>query len=256
MYTLSSQYPASLSFIYPFSNVSVLCTAQLNLKHQIQKGKQNLYSNFWFVPNPDTFATLHSWTISHETSMLRIKELLAVSRKQCRCLLGIAFSLSFANRRDVAIVFHAHCLNPYRFFTDMNRNGLWEKGIAFPLERLFSLMANGIWSDAKSEQMWTGSGKSAPYQLWESDPTSGAKLQLQDPRFPCPWCSCTEEIPLADFCETHTTKTSICRCRSCGHQFDADTLSAKYLCDDLREFIDGQNGWLTHRFNHSNILGS
>lgn len=165
-------------------------------------------------------------------------------------------SLSFANRRDVAIVFHGHCLNPYRFFTDMNRKGLWEKGIEFPLERLFSLMANGVWSDAKSEQMWTGSGKSAPYQLWESDPASGAKLQLQDPRFPCPWCSCTEEIPLADFCETHTAKTSICRCRSCSRQFDAVTLSAKYLCDDLREFINRQSGWLTHRFNYCNILGS
>src|SRR5208282_1828500 len=97
MYTFSSQYPANLSFIYPFSNVSALCTTQLNPKHQMQKGKQNLCRNFWFVPNLATFVILRSWTISHETSMQRIKELPAVSRKQCHCLLGITFSLSFTN---------------------------------------------------------------------------------------------------------------------------------------------------------------
>ena len=62
------------------------------------------------------------------------------------------------------------------------RGGLWDRGIAFPLERLYALIANGVWSDAKSEQMWNGAGKSAPYQFWSADPTSGATLQLQDPR--------------------------------------------------------------------------
>ena len=205
------------------------------------------------MPNHATFVTYRSWTISLETSMLRIKELPAVSRTRCLCLLGILL-LSLVNYRDVAIVFHAHFLNPYRFFADMNRRGVWDKGIAFPIERLFLLMANGVWSDPKSEEMWTGAGKRPPYQLWESDPSSGAKLQLQDPRFPCPWCSSIEEISLAEFCQTHTTKVSQSKCQSCGHQFDADTLSAKYLRDDFLEFLEKQNGWLARCWNYPNNL--
>jgi hypothetical protein len=123
------------------------------------------------------------------------------------------------------------------------RKGMWNKGICFPLERLHALITNGVWSDAKSEQMWMGTGKSAPYQLWNADPALGADLQLQDPRIICPWCSHTEEIPLAEFCLTHTTKTAMSQCRSCGHQFNADTLSAKYFVDDLLKFLKTPIGW-------------
>ena len=149
--------------------------------------------------------------------------------------------------RDVAIIFHAHCLNPYRFFADMNRRhvNLWNRGLAFPLERLFSLIARGVWSDPASERLWLATGKSAPYQLWSSDPAQGGQLGLQDPRFTCPWCSRTEEIPVAEFTRTHTTKSSPTKCRSCGHQFNADTLSAKYLQIDLLDFLKRGNGWFT-----------
>jgi hypothetical protein len=145
----------------------------------------------------------------------------------------------------VAIVFHAHFLSPFRFYTDVNRRGtlLWENGIAFPLERLAILIENGIWSDEASEKLWIGNGKSEPYQLWLSDPFNGGQLRLQDVPFTCPWCTQTQSLPLKEFTLMHTTKTTACRCGSCGKEFNADTLSAKLLAIDFLKFLQTQNGW-------------
>jgi hypothetical protein len=168
------------------------------------------------------------------------------SVKQCRYLHGQNLILQVSNCRDVAIVFHSHCLSPFRFFTDINRRGegLWNKDIAFPLERLYTLIANGVWSDPVSEFKWMGVGKAAPYQLWESDPASGSVLRLQDVEMRCPWCSVDGQVPLTEFCLTHTTKKATSRCSSCGQRFNADTLSAKFLKNDLDEFIERKrNGW-------------
>jgi DNA-directed RNA polymerase subunit RPC12/RpoP len=147
--------------------------------------------------------------------------------------------------RDVAIIFHAHCLSPFRFYTDMNLHArnLWSKGIAFPLERLYNLIEHGVWSDASSEVAWIGAGKASTYQVWDSDPATGGKLVLQDVDFKCASCSHTSTIPLAQFTETHTTKTAALRCTSCGHQYNADSLSATYLREDLLEFLKSHNPW-------------
>jgi len=127
----------------------------------------------------------------------------------------------------------------------MNRLGLWATGVAFPLERLYSLIANDIWSDAASEQAWMGDSKSAPYQLWYTDPAAGGELQLQDIALTCPWCDHVDHFPLTDFTATHTTKSASCQCGNCRQNFNADTLSARSFRDDLLEFIQAQNGWLT-----------
>lgn len=155
------------------------------------------------------------------------------------------FPCSRSNCRDVAIIFHAHCLNPFRFYTDMNRrtSNLWQKGIAFPFERLYALIEQGIWSDVESEQMWSGVGATAPYQLWEFNPATGAELRLQDVQMMCPWCNNTQTIPLGQFTQTHTTKKPMSKCSSCGHQFNADTLSAKFFQDDMSDFKKSHNSW-------------
>ena len=79
-------------------------------------------------------------------------------------------------------------------------SGAWENGIAFPLERLYHLIENGIWSDVESQHLW---GNAGAYQLWESDPTIGtSELRLQDVEMSCPWCSHSQIIPLPQFtCE-------------------------------------------------------
>ena len=126
----------------------------------------------------------------------------------------------------------------------MNRRGrgTWNKGIAFPLERMYALICGGIWSDAESEHIWSGTGGVA-YQLWESDPSTGAEIQLQDVEICCAWCTHILTIPLARFTEMHTAKTSMCECSACGRKFNADNLSAKFFKDDMSEFIKLHRSW-------------
>ena len=99
-------------------------------------------------------------------------------------------SINITNSRDVAIIFHAHCLSPYRFFPDMNRNWerLWSNGIAFPLARLYALMANRVWSDAASEQMWTGTENTQPLPAMELG-SIRISLQITTP-------GCSNDLPL------------------------------------------------------------
>jgi len=114
-------------------------------------------------------------------------------------------------------------------------SGAWENGIAFPLERLYHLIENGIWSDVESQHLW---GNAGAYQLWESDPTIGtSELRLQDVEMSCPWCSHSQIIPLAQFTAIHIGKSASWKCTSCGIQFNADTLSAKFFKDDLTDFL-------------------
>jgi hypothetical protein len=168
---------------------------------------------------------------------------LGSSPRRCLCLHG-QIPGSLANLRDVAIIFHAHCLSPFRFYCDMNRrgSGLWEKRIAFPLERLHALINSGDWSEPESELLWN-EVHGVPYQLWGGDPLSGAELQLQDIEFPCPWCNHSSTIALDEFTLTHTAKRELSKCSSCARQFNPDNITAKYFKDDCLENIKTQNGW-------------
>ena len=148
-------------------------------------------------------------------------------------------------RRDVAIIFHAHCLSPFRFYADMNRNNrtIWSKQIAFPLERLFALIQNGIWSDVESEQIWSR-GETLPYQLWETDPVvTQATLRLQPVEMACAFCSQMEHFLIEEFTEMHVTKVNEIECPSCRKKFNADRLSAKYFKDDLASFMKLHRPW-------------
>jgi hypothetical protein len=150
-----------------------------------------------------------------------------------------------ADNRDVAIIFHAHCLSPFRFYADMKRSNrqTWTRRIAFPLERLLALIQNGIWSDVESEQLWTR-GETLPYQVWETDPiTTQALLRLQPVEMACAWCSSIESFLVEEFMKMHTTKVGTLRCSSCQRKFDADRLSAKYFQDDLSGFLKLHRSW-------------
>jgi hypothetical protein len=150
--------------------------------------------------------------------------------------------------RDVAIVFHAHCLSPYRFYTDMHHrvrrqgSNLWSRQVAFPLEQLNFLIQNGIWSHQESQAQWEATF-AMPYQLWADDPATGAELKLQNVQFTCAWCIQPGIIDLGQFTQTHTTKTAISVCPSCRMQFNADNLSAQHLKRDFAEFLDAHDPW-------------
>jgi len=161
-----------------------------------------------------------------------------------------AASLSPLIKRDVAIIFHAHCLSPFRFFADMLCRGspptvLWHADMIFPLERLRHLIVNRIWSDKESEKIWNEAFPTTPYQLWDMDPTvtPGATLKLQEMEMICPWCKNVAGIDLARFTNMHCRKNVVCICSSCERNFDIDSLSAQLLRQDLLQFLRVQTGW-------------
>jgi Glycine-rich domain-containing protein-like len=81
--------------------------------------------------------------------------------------------------RDVAIVFHAHCLAPVKFFEDvLRRDKLTGIEFLFPMKRLNDLIISGTWSDHDSEQTWNNIF-SNPYQLWDRQPKQGGSLNIQ-----------------------------------------------------------------------------
>ena len=122
---------------------------------------------------------------------------------------------------------------------------LWNEKITFPLEGLHYLIANGIWSHAESERVWNNAFPRTPYQLWDTDPTSNpnAVLKLQDMEMVCPWCHKVGKHDLAKFTLMHVRKIPVCRCPSCGHTFDADTISAEALKHDLKLYLSDKKRW-------------
>lgn len=152
-------------------------------------------------------------------------------------------------------MFHAHCLSPYRFYTDTqhysysrdpwNKNHhLWNLELSFPLERLHTLIASGAWSDEQSKLTWE-SLTGTPYQLWAADPATGATLQLQGVEITCPrvWCGKVGIVDLDQFTLTHTTKSATTACPKCHCKFNADGVSAEFLRRDLLRFRQSRNGW-------------
>jgi hypothetical protein len=151
--------------------------------------------------------------------------------------------------RDVAIIFHAHCLSPFRYLSDMLCRGLlpllWTSDMVFPLGRLHHMIVNGIWSDPESERHWERAYPNSPYQLWTSDPTKSpdAVLRLLNLEMVCPWCEQIETYDLVKFTLMRTRKAPVCQCPSCDMTFNAENISAQNLKKDLNRFLSSKQGW-------------
>ena len=150
--------------------------------------------------------------------------------------------------RDVAIIFHAHFLSPFRFYADASCRGrrsiLIDSQVAFPLERLHHLITHNIWSDAESRRQWLQAFPQTPYQLWETDPfTTDSPMLLQDIDMVCPWCEKAVLLDLTKFTVVHTRKKVPMSCPNCAVKFHADRLSCTHLRQDLRKCIFSQESW-------------
>lgn len=151
--------------------------------------------------------------------------------------------------RDVAIIFHSHCLSPFRFYADMicreKDPALWNHGIAFPLERLHHLITTQTWSDPESERLWNQTFPGTPYQVWNTDPTSTTPAPpiLQYVEFHCPLCDRKGTVGITEFAKMHLTKKARIRCPLCDRTFSADDLSAQFLRQDLFGFTSDDGEW-------------
>lgn len=210
--------------------------------------KLKRYRYFWSAQRRDMSAISLSLKLLPRPSVNPSQREHMSSAKQCLYHHGTT-KFTAANIRDVAIMFHSHNLSPFRFYADMmcrdRVEALWAKGIAFPLERLHHLITNGVWSDPDSEKLWNKTFPNTPYQLWNADPTSttSAVLSLQNIEMACPWCGKVGTLDSASFRAMHVTKTAKCHLSSCRDEFTADSLSAKYLKDDLIHYVKSGNAW-------------
>lgn len=149
--------------------------------------------------------------------------------------------------RDVAIVFHSHCLSPYRYYQDMfyksQSSLLWSYKISFPLERLHDLIAANVWSDPFSQRVWTEYYPNLPYQVWSVDPRNGGYIELPDIHWECPWCEDTAMVDLVEFTKMYLNEPNSCACTCCGTRIDLGSVSSKHLANDLKQFILGRDIW-------------
>jgi hypothetical protein len=163
--------------------------------------------------------------------------------------------------RDVAVVFHSHCLSPFRFYADIKHRAtrqhatdLWDM-ITFPLARLHRLLASDEWSDEASERMWFDMFR-IPYQVWRSNPlTTRCPLELPNIRFPCPLCQIPCEFDPALFTQYRITKLGALTFPCCGNSFTVDSLAAIQLREDMQKLSDNASPWYVLHVFQIPILG-
>jgi Glycine-rich domain-containing protein-like len=122
--------------------------------------------------------------------------------------------------RDVAIIFHAHCLAGQHYANDiLSVGGFRSVGLpSFPLERLHDLVLKGIWSDPESERIWTET-VCCPYQLWKQPPSEIGKCILQNVVARCSFCDVLVELECRLLSGKPQTETAGYECTSCRKSF-------------------------------------
>ncbi|KAM4058186.1 glycine-rich domain-containing protein-like domain-containing protein [Hirsutella rhossiliensis] len=147
---------------------------------------------------------------------------------------------------DVAMVFHAHCLNPFSFTADLTMlfERLLDAGIEFPLGRLHNLVKVGTNSDTESQCQWDNyhleHGHNAalvPYQLSPDLPhalgdtigwkTAGIYVK-------CPGCNSEMAFDLTSFSTMRLSGKPL-TCTSCNISFDATRFPTNLVSASLRQ---------------------
>jgi hypothetical protein len=116
---------------------------------------------------------------------------------------------------------------------------LWEQGISFPLDGLYTLIEKGVWSDEPSAKAWEQAYPEDHYQLWNQGIEGFSSEVLSVSSFPCPWCGTKNIIPLeswhAMFKPTHDQELN-CQCGQV--LYGNGGLSIRYLCNDLTRIVE------------------
>ncbi|RUP49677.1 hypothetical protein BC936DRAFT_141841 [Jimgerdemannia flammicorona] len=131
---------------------------------------------------------------------------------------------------DVACIWHAHLLSPYRYYEDLLRLYPTSEHMldyVFPLEKLHKVIASGYQIDLPSEITWLEYTGNEPYVLALNDITTRLVA------FSCPWCSKQSEIQWETWARVKTQKGLSFRCQHCTAKCNADTLSGRRFLDDV-----------------------
>ncbi|KAL1924968.1 uncharacterized protein VTP21DRAFT_4622 [Calcarisporiella thermophila] len=129
---------------------------------------------------------------------------------------------------DVALVWHAHMLSPYRYAEDMIR--LYKADameINFPLQALHEAIAiDENCSDPESVRFWEMNTKE-PYIL------DLRSIEQISHHVQCPWCKVTNILSWKEFVKMKTTKGTSFSCTGCFGHLNADNLSVRRFLDDM-----------------------
>jgi len=145
---------------------------------------------------------------------------------------------------DVAMVFHAHCLNPHSFTADltMSFENLLRVGIEFPLERLHTLIKIGTNSDTQSQRQWDeyhlkcGHATAlVPYQLSHDLPNAlSDSWKTFGIYTSCSSCNTETVLGLSPF-TTLRLGRKLLICPNCDASFDTTQLPTDLVSASLRQ---------------------
>ncbi|KAJ1538112.1 hypothetical protein HK405_014116, partial [Cladochytrium tenue] len=129
---------------------------------------------------------------------------------------------------DVALIWHAHMLNPLRYYEDCYHIfGTTESPYFVPLERMHAVPGVTYAPDDGSQDIWTAfTGE--PYTIPLGDMTPFSVV--------CPWCKGVNTVD-ADVYVTYRMKNTGIMCQGCRSILTADNVSAKRFLDDCGGYI-------------------
>ncbi|RUP44279.1 hypothetical protein BC936DRAFT_149685 [Jimgerdemannia flammicorona] len=153
---------------------------------------------------------------------------------------------------DVAYIWHAHLLSPFRYYEDILRlypGSQHMLDYAFPLEKLHNIVTGGFKIDLLSEMTWLEHTHNAePYVL------TLAEIDTRPLEFICPWCNKASQVQceallldltkflrliFADrqtWAKIKTEKGPDFRCSHCSAVCSADTLSGRRFLNDVTHY--------------------
>ncbi|KAJ1553099.1 hypothetical protein HK405_008960, partial [Cladochytrium tenue] len=131
---------------------------------------------------------------------------------------------------DVALMWHAHMVNPLRYYEDcFHIFGTAKSRYYMPLERMHAVPGIGYEPEDGSQEKWAAFSKGEPFTLCRDDARAFEVI--------CPWCN-TVITADAEAYSTFRLKAGELACKSCECNLTFEKISAKRLIDDCGEFID------------------
>ncbi|KAI8807783.1 hypothetical protein BJ742DRAFT_810775 [Cladochytrium replicatum] len=141
---------------------------------------------------------------------------------------------------DVALFWHAHMLNPLRYYEDTYRMfGVEQNNVEFPLMEMHSLPGLGYNPPEHHQEMWLShTNHLEPFSISVHDQTSSIY-------FSCPLCDRETAFNPVEYVKFRIREGRLkCADERCGHTFSCDSVSLGHFLADITAFVEQQTGVL------------
>ncbi|KAI8802895.1 hypothetical protein BJ742DRAFT_857958 [Cladochytrium replicatum] len=141
---------------------------------------------------------------------------------------------------DVALFWHAHMLNPLRYYEDTYRMfGVEQNNIEFPLMEMHSLSGLGYNPPESHQRIWAShTNHVEPFSISVHDNTSSI-------HFPCPVCDRESAFDPVEYVKFRMREGKLkCKDDKCNHTFSCDSISVGHFLADITKFVEQKTGVL------------